>query len=133
MQRLHPCGCGLFSFTKISLAIYNEKDMVYLSQTTNTQTCYMPIVERKPTDGLSLRFVSTMTNKVFNCECHNKGTAYSHYCLFELSLPSGIQEGEYQYELFDEEGSLSVGILVVGDPDKPMEHDNTMEYEQYEN
>ena len=122
-----------FYFTKINLAIYNEKDMVYLSQTTKAQTCYMPIVERKPTEGLSLRFVSTITNKVFNCECQKKGTAFSHYCFIELVLPNGIQEGEYQYELFDEEGSLSVGILVVGDPDKPMEHDNTMEYEQYEN
>lgn len=54
------------------------------------------------------------------------------YYFARVTLPEGMQEGEYEYTAAIDDEVISVGLLIVGDRTAPIEENkNTVEYEQY--
>lgn len=56
------------------------------------------------------------------------------YYTFDINLPSGIPDGEYEYTLKDGDNTLSTGIVTISgkvDFDK-QQFNKTIQYEQYE-
>ena len=49
-----------------------------------------------------------------------------------MELKENIPAGEYEYDLSDEAGVLSNGLLIIGDKDAKVEYLIDNEYEQYE-
>ena len=54
------------------------------------------------------------------------------YVTFEIELPEQITTGEYEYELTDDAGVISSGLLVVEGLSSASEYNLSVQYEQYE-
>ena len=55
----------------------------------------------------------------------------SLYYVFSLSLPRGIEQGEYEYLLKDSLGELSSGVLKIGCNDNRIEYKIEHEYKEF--
>lgn len=107
--------------------------MIYLKNTTERQTLYIPRTSRaRELSGNDLFFtaISRMHSERIYFFCEDDMTS-AIYHKMEVELPENIESGEYDYNLDDAFGELSCGLLVIGDIDTPIEYDNTIEYEQY--
>ena len=51
---------------------------------------------------------------------------------FPVELPADINTGEYEYELTDDAGLVSTGLLVIEGESVVYEHNLSVQYEQYE-
>lgn len=51
---------------------------------------------------------------------------------FPVELPADVNTGEYEYELTDDAGVVSTGLLVVEGQSVVYEHKLSVQYEQYE-
>lgn len=121
-----------FSFTDFASVIYNEKDMIYLKNTTDLQMLYVPKLGRRASGNVELYAVSTINNSVLSVNAIDEDNSLLYHKML-VELDPGVQLGEYEYLLTDEIGELSSGILVIGELDSPVEYVNETEYEQYEN
>lgn len=106
--------------------------MIYINTLSSPQSVYIPKGERQPIG--SLRFKAESTIDLFSFEMDvidlNLSSLY-HY--ISISYEDQIPSGEYKYELSDEKGVLSCGLLIIGESKSPIEYTNETEYEQYEN
>ena len=106
--------------------------MIYLNNTTDAQVAYIPR-DTDFTGTLSLKLKSTV----------DLDTPYQSATVLDLnvfrtvyavavSLPEGIQGGEYQYELSAGGVTVSTGVLIIGDYAADREQYNKpITYEQY--
>ena len=106
--------------------------MIYLSNTTERQSCHIPVVDRKGVGVLSFGITGTMTDKVYEWDLPDTTIVSNLYHLIDVELPGDVSNGEYVYCLADEQGVLSTGLLVIGDLQNPQEYNKAIEYEQYE-
>lgn len=51
---------------------------------------------------------------------------------FPVELPADTNTGEYEYELTDDAGIVSTGLLVIEGESVVYEHNLSVQYEQYE-
>ena len=51
---------------------------------------------------------------------------------FPVELPADTNTGEYEYELTDDAGLVSTGLLVIEGESVVYEHNLSVQYEQYE-
>lgn len=82
---------------------------------------------------MRLKIKNTTDLKVImDTEVTDKGTSARFYT-FDITLPEGIPDGEYEYTLQDDGLVLSTGIIKIqGHGDKPNEQYNKeIEYKQY--
>lgn len=105
--------------------------MVYLSNITDAQTMYVPKIVPKVSGPLILKVRNTVNQTEAQFIVIDLETSETYYRV-AVALPEGTQSGEYEYELSDEHGQLSTGILVVSDAAPDEEYINTIQYEQYE-
>lgn len=70
---------------------------------------------------------------ILDTEVTDKGTSARYYN-FDITLPEGIPDGEYEYILQDGEETLSTGIITIqgGVDYHKRQYDKTIQYEQYE-
>lgn len=105
--------------------------MVYLNKSTNPQQVSIP----KETEGSgSLRLVFTVgiEREIVSLDVEDSKLSDKYYFI-EVTLPAGIDYGEYTYRLMDEDDAvLSIGLLIVGEYDRPYEYEKTITYKQYE-
>lgn len=92
---------------------------------------FIPKTKRNSYGEVSLMLFSTMNLVGMVKEVEMVEETLIYYCI-KVKLPSVIAPGEYEYNFSDMRGSLSAGILVVGEPGKAVEYNKTIEYEQYE-
>lgn len=104
--------------------------MIYLEHTTEMQKVYIPKTWRRSEGMVFLHLFGTtnLVNLIKEVELLEETSAYH---IIEVSLPHVIAEGEYEYDLKDDNGLLSTGVAVVGEPDKVIEYNNAVTYEQY--
>lgn len=70
---------------------------------------------------------------IYSQEVTDKQTS-SQYFTFDITLPEGIPDGEYEYTLTDGEVTLSTGIMTIsGKADHPEQYEKEIQYEQYTN
>lgn len=75
---------------------------------------------------------TTDLNVILDTEVTDKGTSAGFYT-FDISLPEGIPDGEYEYILQDEDVVLSTGIIKIQGKVNPDEQFNKdIAYKQYE-
>jgi hypothetical protein len=114
----------------MAFSIYEKRErMIYLNNISNVQTMFIPKLERESVGKNFFHALSTGTRQKHAFHVRGmESTALYH--IVGIELPK-IADGEYEYTLSDEKGTLSTGILVIGGQSKPVEYNNDMIYEQY--
>lgn len=105
--------------------------MIYLKNTTERQTLYIPRMRMMSGGDLFLKAKSRMESQELSFPCEDDMTSILYHKI-AVTLPDGIADGEYDYILDNGLGESVCGLLVIGELDKPFEYDNTIEYEQYD-
>lgn len=106
--------------------------MIYLVNTTEEQRVYVPKVIAN--DGevfFHFRINSTMMGRNAEVSVADSGTSASYY-VFDISLPEGLRDGEYTYEV---EGNIikTRGVaMLTSDAHSVIEYNKTIQYEQYQ-
>lgn len=104
--------------------------MIYLKHTTDLQMLYIPKGVRNAVGNVHLKVFSTINQAEYSYVAIDEDNSILYHKVL-LQLEESMQSGEYEYTFSDEMGVLSVGILVIGELEKPLEYYNTTEYEQY--
>lgn len=73
---------------------------------------------------MTLKFKNSLTKVEYSFEVTDNGGGGFFYS-FDIELPEGIDDGEYEYRLYDGEDEKAVGLVRIGD--------YTMDTVQYEN
>lgn len=110
--------------------------MLYLENTTSAQRIYIPL--NGSTDGsmnpaLTLRSTVNLTEYAPVIDPDWEMTAL--YVRLSVSLPSGMQDGSYEYRLSDGERLVSSGCLILGasrNEGNDRQYVKDIEYMQYE-
>ena len=65
---------------------------------------------------MELKLINNLTkNTIYICGIEYKWMSSIFYS-FDISLPEGVMDGEYTYQLINDEGKMvSTGLLQVGD------------------
>lgn len=107
--------------------------MIYLQNTTESQVLFIP---RAITPGNNPPLVFKAVNTIdlsleINQEVIDLQTSGQYYNI-AVTLPSGVQSGEYEYNLIGDGLILASGLLVIGENFSPSEYNKDITYEQYE-
>lgn len=117
----------------MGVAIFQKKDpMLYLNDTTYAQRVVLPR-NTEASGAISMRLVSTIdhTSEVFPSVIDL--AVLTRFYVVAISLPSGTQQGEYEYELSQGGKVVSSGLVIIGmTPTRPTEYNQVITYEQYE-
>ena len=106
--------------------------MVYISNITDSQPIFVPRSRPGISGRLILKLRSTVgLEYVVEAETLDLDVSSLYYRI-AVVLPEGVPDGEYEYTLTDNTGTLSSGIVYVGAFDQPRQTDNTITYEQTE-
>ena len=70
-------------------------------------------------------------NVILDTEVTDKGTSARFYT-FDISLPEGVPDGEYEYTLKDGDTILSTGIINIrGRAENDTQYEKEIQYTQY--
>lgn len=70
-------------------------------------------------------------NVILDTEVTDKGTSARFYT-FDITLPEGIPDGEYEYTLKDGDTILSTGIINIrGKAENDTQYEKAIQYTQY--
>ena len=103
--------------------------MIYLKNISESQDVFVP-KGKLAEGGLVFAIKGVISHAEISMNVFDLGTS-DLYFRFSLLLPEGIPAGEHEYTLSDENGVLSTGLLIVGEPSSPIEYDKMIQYEQY--
>lgn len=106
--------------------------MIYLSNTTDAQVAYIPRdTEFSGTLGLSIKSTVDLDTPYISATVVDLNVFRTVYAV-AVSLPEGIQAGEYQYEFKAGGAPVSTGVLIIGEYSQAKEQYNkSITYEQY--
>lgn len=106
--------------------------MVYLRNNDSAQVTRIP-KNITGTGSLSLTLRSTTTLAEYEIgSVADSGESALYWCI-SVSLPEGMDNGEYEYELRQGGVRVASGVLRVGEYSTDEEYNSEIEYEQYEN
>lgn len=108
--------------------------MIYLQNKTESQAFLVPKDCTTPGGNQELMFKAKSTIDLdvkINQVVVDLQTSDLYFNL-AISLPEDLQDGEYEYSLMKGDTILSSGLLVIGDYEKPDQHNTEIEYKQYE-
>lgn len=105
--------------------------MIYLKNISDVQTLLLPRNGENASDSMTLSIWNTIDRERLSFEVQDLGEP-GIYCKVQVSLPEGIQEGEYEYCLESDEGVISSGLLNIGSSVGPSEYEKETTYRQYE-
>jgi hypothetical protein len=106
--------------------------MIYLKDSTDLQTLFIPKDGEKPEGSLFLKAYSSINLFGFVTEVIDLDTTDLYYRI-AVKLADNVQAGEYEYNLYDGKKTLSSGILIIGDIEIMQEYENITTYKQYGN
>ena len=75
-----------------------------------------------------LKIINNLSKNTINYEVNDEKTS-SFFYQFSIQLPAECEDGEYTYELYDNEKMIATGILQIGDYQK----DNNINNEYNDN
>ena len=106
--------------------------MIYLANTTDAQVAYIPRdTDFTGTLSLSLKSTVDLDTPYVTATVLDLNVFRTMYAV-AVSLPDGIQTGEYQYKLTAGGETVSTGVLVIGEYAQAREQYNKpIQYEQY--
>lgn len=85
---------------------------------------------------MTLKFKNNVGKQEYEFTVTDIGDSSLYYHFEDVQLPSGIDDGEYSYELYDEDNVLvAQGLVQIGDyvpEDKKTYENNNTEYKQYQ-
>ena len=110
--------------------------MLYLDNTTDLQTIAIP------RNGFGGRFVAMTLSmwSTVNLKTYARlvvpDSVDGDYVRVRITLNGSMPDGEYKYTLTNRDGfikdTISTGLLIIGELQKPDEYNNITSYEQYE-
>lgn len=106
--------------------------MLYLQNTTESQTIYVPKSGAVPAGVLRFKARNTTDLSVEVDRFVRDFRTSGLYFNVSVVLPAGIPDGEYEYTLSVGDAVLSSGLMVVGENAKTSEYNKDISYEQYE-
>lgn len=75
---------------------------------------------------------TTDLTTIYSEEVTDKETSEQFY-VFDITLPDGIPDGEYEYSLTEGDSVLSSGLVTIkGNASVPTEYNQDITYEQYQ-
>lgn len=106
--------------------------MIYLANTTDAQVAYIPRdTDHTGTLSFSLKSTVDLATPYVTATVLDLNVFRTVYAV-AVSLPEGIQPGEYKYKLTAGGETVSTGVLVVGDyAHEREEYNKQITYEQY--
>ena len=102
--------------------------MVYLKNTSDQQQVFIPR-SRDNEGGLKFAIKNTINFTSMSIPVWNN--MYDTYYQFEIELPADVVDGEYEYELTDDAGILSAGLIIVSSIAETKDYNKEISYEQY--
>lgn len=107
--------------------------MIYVQNKADAQYVFLP-KELAGEGALSLSIHNTTTLKDYDLgNVADDGGSALYYRIL-LSLPEGLDNGEYEYALEQSGVKVGTGIIKIGEGGESTEEYNSdIEYEQYEN
>lgn len=105
--------------------------MIYLKNISDAQILMIPRNGGIVTGEMSLVMRNTTDQQETTLSVTDLNTSGIYFNL-AVALPGGLADGEYQYSLKDGNIQVSCGLLYVGDPQSPSQHETTITYKQYE-
>ena len=104
--------------------------MIYLKNITKEQQVYVPRQGKSIEGEVRLKAKTTIGSSRISIVV-NATEVSDGYLLLTFTLPMKAHSGEYQYEVTDETGVVSAGLLTIeGESDK-VQFVNEVIYEQY--
>lgn len=104
--------------------------MIYLKNISSPQQVFIP--RDRETEGLLKFSLKNTINLSVPVAADVVDLNSDLYVIFEIELPEQIATGEYEYELTDDAGVISSGLLVVEGLSSASEYNISVQYEQYE-
>lgn len=92
---------------------------------------FIPKVFTDLSGSLSLKLTSTV-NLTYEANAVLDLDTSDLYYRVAVTLPSGMPDGEYEYELTVDNEVASTGVVVLVEESEPTQYNKTIEYEQYE-
>ncbi len=105
--------------------------MIYLKNISEEQTILVPRNGEIVTGDVTLVMCNTTDHREVTLPVREQTTSQS-YVKMVVSLPEGLADGEYQYNLMDGNILVSQGLLYIGDLQSPSQYERTISYKQYE-
>lgn len=106
--------------------------MVYLINRPGPQAVMIPKPFAAPSGTMKLTLRNTV-NQTEPVDATVIDIAVSRlYYFVAITVPEGMQQGEYEYTLYAGGVIAATGIAVLREEVAPVEYDNPIEYEQYE-
>lgn len=106
--------------------------MVYLTNTTAAQDAYFPKT-LSSSDVLALTLRNTTTLEEYALGLHTASPLTRLYYRLSVSLPAGMDDGEYEYTLTSGGIAVGTGVLKIGGGFAQADaYESEVNYEQYE-
>ena len=104
--------------------------MIYLKNISTPQMVLIP--KGRETVGSLVFSIKNTINLSVSVNASVVDLQSKLFILFPVELPADINTGEYEYELTDDAGLVSTGLLVIEGESVVYEHNLSVQYEQYE-
>lgn len=107
--------------------------MINLLNTTIEQSIRIPYVYSRHDGQKTLILTSTIDKRVVYSSLITDTGSSNIYLYGRISLPEGLADGEYTYEVKIGDVTLSKGLATIGEYSEPtfFENETFIEYEQY--
>ena len=104
--------------------------MIYLKNISTPQMIFIP--KSRETEGSLVFSIKSTIDLSVPVEAKVVDLQSDLFIHFPVELPADINTGEYEYELTDDAGIVSTGLLVIEGESVVYEHKLSVQYEQYE-
>lgn len=104
--------------------------MIYLKNISTPQVIFIP--KSRETEGSLVFSIKSTIDLSVPVEAKVVDLQSELFIQFPVELPADINTGEYEYELTDDAGLVSTGLLVIEGESVVYEHNLSVQYEQYE-
>ena len=120
-----------FVLQKQGILYFNKKGkMIYLKNLSTPQMIFIP--KSRETEGSLVFSIKSTINHSVSVNASVVDLQSELFIQFPVELPADINTGEYEYELTDDAGLVSTGLLVIEGESVVYEHNLSVQYEQYE-
>ena len=120
-----------FVLQKQGILYFNKKGkMIYLKNISTPQVIFIP--KSRETEGSLVFSIKSTIDLSVPVEAKVVDLQSELFIQFPVELPADIDTGEYEYELTDDAGVVSTGLLVIEGESVVYEHKLSVQYEQYE-
>ena len=104
--------------------------MIYLKNISTSQILFIP--RCREIEGSLVFSIKNTINHSVSVNVSVVDLQPELFIQFPVKLPADTNTGEYEYELTDDAGLISTGLLIIEDESVVYQHNLSVQYEQYE-